>query len=667
MAHLGGGAKAHARVKQYEYRANSSLVLTTDSRPRDTHEPTGEPETLFGKIDPKTVGDRAHRGRSPELDEKLKKSKKKKEQEPLTSEPMPTRQSKKKRLQEEESILTSIDVGVYHPKTKETRAAYKAMLSVIQQQLGGQPLNIVSGAADEILSVLKNETLVSIGKLINDYHDAGDAGGSTAAANGGDDALDDDVGVAIEFEENEEEEEESDLDVVQEDEEDDDDLMKGHGSGAMQMGGGIDDDDTQDANEGMTLNVQDIDVYWLQRKISQAYEQQIDSQQSQKLVEEHLLRNRLKIVWCSCLARAEDEEKRKKIEEEMLGSGPELAAILEQLHATRATAKERQKNLEKSIREEARRLKDESGVDGDRERRGLAGRDADSGWLKGQRLLLDLENLAFHQALKPKPLASGEELIKISDMPDWAQRAFKGMNQLNRVQRKTNVAMLTIHQQIALHRNEDGSFNHSNYKIVYVALMKALVAEVVGNLSNRLQHYDVKVKELSGDQTLTRQEIEEIQIIVTTPEKWDIITCKSGDRAYTQLVKLLIIDEIHLLHDNRGPVRQIETTKKHIHLVGLSATLPNYEDVALFLQVDLNKGLFHLDNSYRPCPLAQQYIGIIVKKPLQGFQLMNDVCYEKVIDIAGKHQVLIFVHSRKETAKTARSIRDAALAILADF
>ena len=47
--HLGGGAEAHARFKQYEYRANSSLVLTTDSRPRDTHEPTGEPESLWGK------------------------------------------------------------------------------------------------------------------------------------------------------------------------------------------------------------------------------------------------------------------------------------------------------------------------------------------------------------------------------------------------------------------------------------------------------------------------------------------------------------------------------------------------------------------------------------------------------------------------------------------
>ncbi|CAF1981273.1 unnamed protein product [Brassica napus] len=62
MANLGGGAEAHARFKQYEYRANSSLVLTSENRPRDTHEPTGEPETLWGKIDPKSFGDRVAKG-----------------------------------------------------------------------------------------------------------------------------------------------------------------------------------------------------------------------------------------------------------------------------------------------------------------------------------------------------------------------------------------------------------------------------------------------------------------------------------------------------------------------------------------------------------------------------------------------------------------------------
>lgn len=771
MAHLGGGAEAHARFKQYEYRANSSLVLTTDSRPRDTHEPTGEPESLWGKIDPKHFGDRAYRGKPPELEEKIKKSKKKKEREP-SHDPDQRKDSKRRRIQEQ-SVLSLTDDAVYQPKTKETRAAYEALLSVIQQQFGGQPQDILSGAADEVLAVLKNEKtknpdkkkeiekllnpisnqvfdqLVSIGRLITDYQDGGDAAGSaTANVN---DALDDDIGVAVEFEEDEEEEE-SDYDQVQEEseEEEDDEGQESNGAGAMQMGG-IDDDELEEANEGLMINVQDIDAYWLQRKISQAYED-IDPQHSQKLAEDVLkilaegddrdvenrlvmlldydkfdlikllLRNRLKIVWCTRLARAEDQEQRKKIEEEMTAIGPSHAAILEQLHATRASAKERQKNLEKSIREEARRLKDDRGSgDGDRDRR-VIDRDMENGWLKGQRQLLDLDSIAFHQggllmankkcelppgsyrtphkgyeevhvpALKQKAFAPGEELVKISAIPEWAQPAFEGMKQLNRVQSKvyetalfspenillcaptgagkTNVAMLTILHQIGLNR-KDGFLDNSKYKIVYVAPMKALVAEVVGNLSNRLKSYNIVVKELSGDQTLTRQQIEETQIIVTTPEKWDIVTRKSGDRTYTQLVKLLIIDEIHLLHDNRGPVlesivartvRQIETTKEHIRLVGLSATLPNYEDVALFLRVDQKKGLFHFDNSYRPCPLAQQYIGITVKKPLQRFQLMNEICYEKVMASAGKHQVLIFVHSRKETAKTARAIRDTALA-----
>lgn len=51
------------------------------------------------------------------------------------------------------------------------------------------------------------------------------------------------------------------------------------------------------------------------------------------------------------------------------------------------------------------------------------------------------------------------------------------------------------------------------------------------------------------------------------------------------------------------------------------------------------RGLFYFDNSYRPCPLQQQYIGVTVKKPLQRFQLMNEICYNKVLDAAGKHQV----------------------------
>ena len=200
--------------------------------------------------------------------------------------------------------------------------------------------------------------------------------------------------------------------------------------------------------------------------------------------------------------------------------------------------------------------------------------------------------------------------------------------------------------------------------------MKALVQEMVLNFRKRLEPFGVVVNELTGDQQLTKEQIANTQMIVTTPEKWDIITRKSGDRTYTQLVRLVIIDEIHLLHDHRGPVlesivartiRQIETTQEMIRVVGLSATLPNYADVATFLRVNPDKGLFYFDNSFRPVPLQQQYIGITEKKAIKRFQLMNDIVYQKTLEQAGTNQVLVFVHSRKECAKTAKAIRDTAL------
>uniref|UniRef100_A0A8C1M6N6 BRR2 homolog n=1 Tax=Cyprinus carpio TaxID=7962 RepID=A0A8C1M6N6_CYPCA len=164
----------------------------------------------------------------------------------------------------------------------------------------------------------------------------------------------------------------------------------------------------------------------------------------------------------------------------------------------------------------------------------------------------------------------------------------------------------------------------------------------------RLASYGITVSELTGDHQLCKEEINATQIIVCTPEKWDIITRKGGERTYTQLVRLIIIDEIHLLHDDRGPVlesliartiRNVELTQEDVRLIGLSATLPNYEDVATCLRVDPSKGLFYFDNSFRPVPLEQTYVGITEKKAIKRFQIMNEIVYEKIMEHAGKNQV----------------------------
>jgi activating signal cointegrator complex subunit 3 len=92
----------------------------------------------------------------------------------------------------------------------------------------------------------------------------------------------------------------------------------------------------------------------------------------------------------------------------------------------------------------------------------------------------------------------------------------------------------------------------SNFKVIYISPMKALASEIVEKFSTMLSHIGVLCKELTGDMQLTKKEIEETHIIVTTPEKWDVFTRKKNEVAETLV--LLIIDEIHLLNDERGPV-----------------------------------------------------------------------------------------------------------------
>lgn len=738
-------AEKVARYKQYEYRANSNLVLQSERTGSRENEPTGEPESLWNRMSGR-MGDRAVvRERDKELEEKLDKMRKraKKVEEE-------TQTKKRKKEDKASSVLQTTWEGAgYRPRTRETRQAYESLLNFIQKFLGGdQPPDVLRGAAEEILSTLKSDALrapdkkkqvqVLLGNLtepqfadlsdfarrISDYTEEGE----TVAAS---ETLDGELGVAVVFDEDEEEQEGEDWMVKEESSDDEGAEVEMVDTSAPLESLGQDDEDEMDSEDPFNVDPKEIKAFWLKGQVVQEVDP--DPMNSQKISEEIMtiiesederdcenrlvdllgfdkfnfikliMRNRLKILFCTKLAHAESDEEREKIETQML-QDPRLAPILESLLRVGGKAKD----MEKAIRRDARRIKSKEKEDKDDDTR--------------TRNLLNLEELSFTQgghfmsnkkthlppgslrrqkkgyeeiavpALKAPAFDKDERLVQISELPAWAQKGFTGMKALNRIQSrlfkaafespdnlllcaptgagKTNVAMMCILREVGLNMTPEGDLDLDSFKIVYIAPMKALVQETVGNFSKRLGEYGINVRELTGDVNLSKQQIKDTQIIVTTPEKWDIITRKSGDRTFTQLVRLVIIDEIHLLHDSRGPVlesiiartlRQIEATQEMVRMVGLSATLPNYEDVAMLLRIK-QEGLFHFDNTFRPCPLEQQYIGVTEKKPLRRYQLMNEITYEKVMDNAGKQQVLIFVHSRKETSKTGRSLRDMALA-----
>ncbi|PKS08957.1 hypothetical protein jhhlp_003570 [Lomentospora prolificans] len=322
----------------------------------------------------------------------------------------------------------------------------------------------------------------------------------------------------------------------------------------------------------------------------------------------------------------------------------------------------------------------------------------------GERFEFEKYEEYFVPAGNKGTLRPGEKLINISDLDGLCRNTFKGYKTLNRMQSlvypvayktsenmlicaptgagKTDAAMLTILQCVGQYvtptpsddpQATDFMVDLQDFKIVYVAPMKALAAEVTEKLGKRLAWLGIKCREYTGDMHLTKPEIVSTQIIVTTPEKWDVVTRKgTGDTELVQKVRLLIIDEVHMLHDERGAVleslvartqRQVESTQSLIRIVGLSATLPNYVDVADFLRVNRYQGLFYFDASFRPVPLEQHFIGVKGRPGTRASrENLDTVAFEKVREMLQKgHQVMVFVHSRRDTFLTAKMLQQKAV------
>lgn len=292
----------------------------------------------------------------------------------------------------------------------------------------------------------------------------------------------------------------------------------------------------------------------------------------------------------------------------------------------------------------------------------------------------------FIPAPQPDKSLHPKKLIAIKELDNLCQKTFAKYDTLNTIQSlvydigyntnenmlicaptgagKTDVALLTMLNTIKQF-TVDGATQFDDFKIVYVAPLKALAAEIVEKMSSRLKWLGVRVRELTGDMQLTRAEINATQVIVTTPEKWDVVTRKSNDDSgLASKIKLLIIDEVHLLHEDRGAVieslvartlRQVESSQSLIRIVGLSATLPNFLDVAEFLKVNPQKGLFFFDNSFRPCPLEQIFLGCEGKRGTQkAMASITASAFDKLVEqLRLGRQVMVFVTSRAETYKTA--------------
>lgn len=199
-------------------------------------------------------------------------------------------------------------------------------------------------------------------------------------------------------------------------------------------------------------------------------------------------------------------------------------------------------------------------------------------------------------------------------------------------------------------------------KAVYIAPLKALVRERMDDWKVRIEEkLGKKVIELTGDVTPDMKSIAKADLIVTTPEKWDGVSRSWQNRNYVKQVTILIIDEIHLLGEERGPVLEVivsrtnfisSHTEKPVRIVGLSTALANARDLADWLNIR-QMGLFNFRPSVRPVPLEVHIQGFPGQHYCPRMASMNKPTFQAIRSHSPAKPVLIFVSSRRQTRLTA--------------
>ena len=199
-------------------------------------------------------------------------------------------------------------------------------------------------------------------------------------------------------------------------------------------------------------------------------------------------------------------------------------------------------------------------------------------------------------------------------------------------------------------------------KVVYVAPMKALVRERVSDWGDRIvKQMGRSLVELTGDNTPDTSKIRTADIIITTPEKWDGISRSWKNRNYVKNVSLVIIDEIHLLGGDRGPILEIIVSRMNyiasqtghsVRILGLSTAVANPLDLADWLKIK-QTGLFN----FRHAAPVEIYIdGFPGRAYCPRMASMNRPAFAAIKTHAPEKPVLIFVSSRRQTRLTARDL-----------
>ena len=229
-----------------------------------------------------------------------------------------------------------------------------------------------------------------------------------------------------------------------------------------------------------------------------------------------------------------------------------------------------------------------------------------------------------------------------------------------------------------------GAFNHrpGEVKAIYMAPLKAIVQEKKEEWIARFGPLGIVCKELTGDSDVSSwSELTSVDILLTTPEKFDSITRRNKDRggmSFFADCALVIIDEVHLLGDDRGGALEAIVSRLKVlarkpnlansplgslRFAACSATVPNLRDVGQWLNAPIPEGVWEFGEEYRPVTLQTKVLGYDAAKNDFLFEKrLNERLYEVVMNHFCSKPTIVFCNSRDGCVHAAKELVNKAAA-----
>lgn len=299
-------------------------------------------------------------------------------------------------------------------------------------------------------------------------------------------------------------------------------------------------------------------------------------------------------------------------------------------------------------------------------------------WLQSETRL----PISFQHLIRPEPFPPHTALLDLQPLPVTAlhNKAFEDLypfELFNKIQTQVFPALFTTDENVFVGApTGSGKTICAEFALlrlwskrdapraVCIEPYQEMVDARVSEWADKFSDLNKEVFALTGEATADRALLLKADVVVCTPNQWDLLSRRWKIRKEVQTIGLLIADELQLIGGDVGSTYEVivsrtryvsQQTGTKTRIVACSVSLSNARDLGDWIGAS-SQTVFNFSPSARPLPLEVHLQSFNVPHFPSLMLAMAKPAYLSMVEHAAGRPTICFVASRKQCKLTANDI-----------